>query len=340
MHDPDTAVGLKQELSRILQAVQLIPPSSFLFDGINFTSHVVMPAGFGPEIQARVAQLQQCLYQNCFCLRFRPGRNATTPALLSQNGDLVPELSRANSTLPRWDNGWQLQKVLATGQIIASKDSLNRMFWPGEFICYDGGGAALRPGLMISVFFPKESSNLQPGFYFAFGENHAGRDDFDLLRLYWNIDAEGAPMLVRHLTHDLNRFEIPFRFKCLTRQEAYERCDAAILYINRRYWRIVTELIANPSDKLETHLRSDTPMFTKRLAPGLALAEDPGNGESFGMHRCRLVAEGIWQAYEQGLEEESERLQFIVEHLTQNGVSLDQPYLSPGSVDQYQLPLP
>ena len=43
------------------------------------------------------------------------------------------------------------------------------------------------------------------------------------------------------------------------------------------------------SEKLNVRV----PAFTKHLAPGLGFAEDPGTiRDSFGTHRCRLLAEG------------------------------------------------
>ena len=44
------------------------------------------------------------------------------------------------------------------------------------------------------------------------------------------------------------------------------------------------------------------------LAPGLSLVEDPNNGESFGMNRCRIFAEGIWNAFAKGLTDRDSRL--------------------------------
>ena len=40
-------------------------------------------------------------------------------------------------------------------------------------------------------------------------------------------------------------------------------------------------------------LRDGTPPWTRPLARGVSWADDPGGGESFGLHRCRLAAEGL-----------------------------------------------
>jgi hypothetical protein len=57
------------------------------------------------------------------------------------------------------------------------------------------------------------------------------------------------------------------------------------------------------------------------------MAEDPGNGESFGMHRCRLVAEGIVEAFQRGDQTVAGRLAAIAGQFEKAGVRLEAPYL-------------
>ena len=111
-----------------------------------------------------------------------------------------------------------------------------------------------------------------------------------------------------------------------------------MLYINKRFYRISVELLADIHHELQDHLGADTPLFTKHLAPGLGLAEEPGNGESFGQNRCRILAEGLWNAYEKGLQTEHDRLQEVRQQFERNGLSLDFPFLNPHSSDQYMFP--
>jgi HopA1 effector protein family len=77
---------------------------------------------------------------------------------------------------------------------------------------------------------------------------------------------------------------------------------------------------------------------TLKLASGVGLAEEPNTGESFGMHRCRLVAEGLVDAWKQGAHTLEERIQAVDTKFTSNGLKLDRPYLSPGSVELFDLP--
>ena len=59
---------------------------------------------------------------------------------------------------------------------------------------------------------------------------------------------------------------------------------------------------------ISAELRNHVPMLTRRLAAGSAVAEDPGGGESFGTHRCALLAEGILRAHESGAKSSGDRL--------------------------------
>jgi hypothetical protein len=180
---------------------------------------------------------------------------------------------------------------------------------------------------------------MQPGFHFVFSEAVADQgDELDLVRFYWNVTPEGAPVLTNRLTTALNRFGVPFRFKTLSNRAAYIRSDSSVLYVSRRYFRIAAELVM---ERVQPALRgvsgNETPLFSKHLAPGLGLAEDPRSGESFGMSRCRLLAEALWHAGARGVTKPEERLRFVAEYFTKHGCDLKQPYLNPGSVDRYDL---
>jgi len=152
------------------------------------------------------------------------------------------------------------------------------------------------------------------------------------------VKAGAAPSLLSAVSNTFNRYQVPFRFKFLNRSEFYGRSDAAVLYTARRHFRIASELLAPLYADLCGGLEADTPLFTKVLAPGLSLAEDPGNGESFGMNRCRLLAEAIVDAFRAGQQTVEARLQATERRFQDAGFTLTAPYLNPGSNDSYLWP--
>ena len=86
-------------------------------------------------------------------------------------------------------------------------------------------------------------------------------------------------------------------------------------------------------------LRPAVPLFTREIAPGLAIAESPPTRESFGMHRCGLIAEGLLAAEARGVREDEARLAILREHLTAYGLDLDRLERNPTSRYPYRLDL-
>jgi hypothetical protein len=331
------------ELTEVLRAVTILSPQAFVFAGqvVN-----VVPGALGtlPALYSQqdplLTQLLFYLYQFCYCTRFDTMLEQLPPTP-GMDERFVQELSAANASQERWDAGWIIDSALPGGQLLVRKDSLARTVWPGEFLAPQTFGRTPGPGATISVYVPRESLTMQPGFYFAFGEAVADvQDDMSILRFYWNLRDTGAAILLQGLTTRLNRFQVPFRFKCLTTRAHYRRRDAAVLFVGKRFYHIVAELVGGVRNEVAGYLDADTPLFTKRLAPGLGLAEDPGNMvESFGMSRCRILAEGLWKAYQQGAQTEQDRLQIVTQQFVGYGLRLEQPYLNAGSVDRYAFPL-
>ncbi len=274
----------------------------------------ILAADFGPHPDARA--LAEILYRRCYIY------SILDPERPRGDGrDLTAELIAANQSREGWDLGWRLEQGLEDGRVLARKGGSLRAFAPGQYITLGGPGARKEEGQPIRVFAPAGSADAQPGFYYAFGETIADFDEFeDLLRFYWNITAEGAPRLMAALTRQLNRFQLPFRFKIGRTEASCRRRDAAVLYVNRRYYRIAAQLVERVHAAVTGDLRDDVPLFTLRLARGLGFAEDPGG--SFGKHRCAILADAITVSRDM----EEVRRQFAV-----RGLSLDAPWLNSGS---------
>src|SRR6185503_10969017 len=113
----------------------------------------------------------------------------------------------------------------------------------------------------------------------------------------------------------------------------YDRSDAAILYVNKFYYHPLAELIADVHQQLSERLESHTPLFSKPLAPGLGLAEEPTTGESFGQQRCRILAEAMWSIYELNLEQDEQQIEEVRKQFEVNGINVDLPHLNAGSTD-------
>jgi hypothetical protein len=330
----DLTNDLHSRLGRALAAVAIHSPQHFTFEGE--TVPAVPQPGWGnlpAPANPLVAALEQRLYNRFFCRDWAP------PAVLPTDPTpFLQALSAAHPGRDRWEAGWRINRVGPAGQVMAEKHGRFSELWPGQYVVQSGGGPP-QPGQPLTAYFPRESSTLQPGFFFVFSDAAVAWDEtYSMVRFYWNVTADGAPELLARLVARLNRFQVPFRFKTLTQVEAYDRFDSAVLFVSRRWFHPAAEIAVETHAALAGRLLDGTPLFAKPLARGLGFAEDPGNGESFGMSRCRLLAEALWSAWTRGLTHPQDRLAAVADWFSGLGLSLDRPWLNRASTDLYELP--
>ena len=317
---------------------------AFSFDGEpesdvrSFQSAPVSGAASAPGDDMLVKAIQAVLYDRCYARR-RP-RASTGGATQAAPPDIefARRLAAANAGRERWDRGWVIHQFGPNGQAFVRKGDRERVAVPGAFIFDAAPGMTPQIGSSVSVRAPSETYEAQPGYYFAFGETlDELADNLSLTRLYFHCRADDAALLVSELTGALNRFQTPFQLKTPTAPSLYGRTDAAVLYVGGRYFPITARIVAFVREKVR--LEAATPLFTKTLWPGIGAAVEPGTGESFGSHRCRLMAEGIVDAWRRGEQERASALCRNVEaRFAAAGLDLRRPWLGPGGVDPFNQP--
>jgi hypothetical protein len=138
---------------------------------------------------------------------------------------------------------------------------------------------------------------------------------------------------VHALTSRLNAEEVPFRLKLANHPYRLARCDAAVLYLASDGFRSLRETVLDMASALTEHLRPRVPAFTLELVPGVGLAEHDGGSQSFGDHRCALLADGIVRAHEQRVA----GIHAVNMRFEEAGVRMDAPYLEPSLAGRHVL---
>ncbi|MFL6255343.1 MAG: T3SS effector HopA1 family protein, partial [Pyrinomonadaceae bacterium] len=170
------------------------------------------------------------------------------------------------------------------------------------------------------------------------GDQDEARDAADpLVRFYWNLTAAAAVEYVALVTGRFNHEGVPFRTKVMADPSSYVRADGGVLYLERRHFPAARRLILEIHEAIEGRLRPGVPMFTKRLAAGLGMAEDPGSQMSFGQSRCRIAARSLCLSAARGLSRLEERLDALAAAFRAEGLDPGAPFLERGSVDFYTL---
>ncbi len=293
----------EDQVADALGAVALRPPAAFLWFGRRCEA---------PDLTAAIAaRLLTGFYASGGARPLGPGFTAP-----GDGGALARALSQANSGRGSWQAGWTVGDAVDDDDTIAVQrpDGLALLAAPQDI-----------RGDEVRV--PPELRALRPGSYVALGDAQA-LPGAELARLSWHLAAAGAVTFVARVTYALNGAGLAFTLELLDDPARYGRRDAATLLLARRDVAPAIKLLRPLLRALGPQLAEGAPAFCKPLARGLAIAEEPAGGEPFGAHRCRLLAEAIVAGGGAA---------HVRAHLAAAGVSLDAPYLQPGSADAYEL---
>ena len=256
--------------------------------------------------------------------------------------EFYDHLHKSNSSEGYFDPGWQVLRQESDGSLAVTKGGLtlhierDRHLQPAEQSAAVANSVAIR--------MPKNF--VQNGFYMAV--SNAGPDNrnnpdshSEIVRVYFNLSPEGAIAVMESLTRQLNETKIPFTFKVLYNPSDYVRYDSGVLYFEKSNYEIVRQVLKSVYVENKLHFRTEVPLFTKLLAPGLALAEEPdckfAAVESFGMNRCQIVANGLLEARATGDESTDCRMAYIRQHFSVLGIDWQRAYLNANSEDIYTL---
>ncbi len=299
------------DLARALRAVRVV-------DG---TTSVI---GGRPFPHRDVAGLAHLVYSELYV---RPRRAPSAPA---EQG-FVAALSEANRSATGWEADWTLV-AHERGRLVAERGGLRVYCNPGEVVGAD------RVGAKVHVRVGKENRAISPGYYFFFGETLDTRDPAvpHTVRVYFNLDALAATAFVDGVTSSFNRARLPFVAKVAASPSGFCRADAAVIYLDPETYLLAKPLLRSLRASLGRRVHSLTPLFTKPVAPGVGLAEEPGTGDSFGEHRSRAVAVAVTRAFAENVRAQDARLELALGVFRESGIDPERPHLSLGHRDVYE----
>lgn len=251
------------------------------------------------------------------------------------------QIHNSNTGKGYFDRNWVVVREEDDGAIAVTKGGLTVLVQRDRHLKSIEESIVI--GDSIAIRLPKNL--IQNGFYVAASNAGIHSDRFShsqLVRIYWNLTPEGAIAIMSSLTQKLNEIDLPFTFKVLYNPSDYQRYDSGVLYFDSHEYHRVYPILRSVYAEHQHHFQPEIPLFTKLLAPGLGLAEEPNQKfaavESFGMNRCQIVASGLLSAQKQGTNSIEGRLSSILEQFSLLGIDIHTPYLNYESRDIY-LPL-
>jgi hypothetical protein len=252
------------------------------------------------------------------------------------NLDFFTALRENNSGQGFGDPDWLVIGQDEDGLVAVQKQELTLYLIPGQHLYPLEQSTAI--GATVTVKMPH--NRLQNGCYIAVGD--AGliepEDTEQRVNIFFNLVAEGAASVMQIMTTHLNTLQIPFTFKLPYDPLDYDRQDTAILCFHKPQYPLVWQALNAIYGQTRSHFRAAVPFCTKPLAPGIALAEEPDSKfsaqETFGTHRCQLIANGLLEAQGEGAIEF--RLVAILNQFYEAALELEYAHLNAGAEDIYE----
>ena len=194
-----------------------------------------------------------------------------------------------------------------------------------------------------AVFCRRVTEALQPDFFrgddwrFAY-RTTAGMPSFvvatgssatDATSCFLHLRPGTAPEVFARVITAIDGYGVAFRAELAGDPDACVRTDAAVVTVDRGDASTLARVAVRVQQRAPFALAPSVPAFTRQLAPGIALADEPGQGTTFGRHRCRLVAAGLVAAGRgAGL---SARRAAVLKTLEQAGLDPAALHLNPGN---------
>jgi hypothetical protein len=201
----------------------------------------------------------------------------------------------------------------------------------------------------IAVLLP--SSYINRDRYSANGDGFGGlppsKTFLYTILVYFNFSSEAAVSAMKCITTQLNALKVPFVFEVLHNPLNYRFYNSGILkvfsyqYDPDLYEEFIQPVLQTIYAENKSHFRSQVPIFTKKLAPGIGLAERPYPELKFRYqvdseaNYCEYVADALLEAHQNGDESPEARMKYITQHFECLGIDLERPYLNPNSEDIY-----
>ena len=318
----ETVARLQQLPSELQNKYLSLQLCSFLY-GMYYSGF--LQTVLAPEAESADLAVHQNLENNTF---------------LGVDTAFYERLHESNYGEGNFDPGWSVLRQKSDGSLAVTKDGLTLHVERDRHLQPEAQSAAI--GDSVAIRLPR--NRMEQGFYLAIG--NAGphscphRDTQpEIVGIYFNLSAEGAVAVMGSLTQQLNAIALPFTFKALYNPSDYGRYDSAVFYFDKSNYQAVRSVLQRVYAEHQSHFQAEVPLFTKLLAAGLALAEEPdgkfADQESFGISRCQIVANGLLEAWQKGDRSPEGRMAAILHHFSLGGIELNRPYLNANSEDIY-----
>ena len=200
-------------------------------------------------------------------------------------------LESARRTVAPSSAGWLV--LAAAGDVLVAARTAGRVRTVADAVIGSSRpGRPPRPGDLVTLQHGASGLDPSGAWWWAHADGPEDLAEETLDRWYVHArDLAGASAVVPLLLEVAAEAGCPLSLKCPPVAQGYGRRDALVAYLPRQHAAPAEAALSRRADRFDALLAPEVPPCTRRLLPGVAQAEDPGEAEiSYGQLRCSQVA--------------------------------------------------
>lgn len=244
---------------------------------------------------------------------------------------IVARVRASHAASVMFEDGWRAVGDTVQGTVAAAREHSVLLLGPGDFVNVTHPAAPVHVGDAVAVTRRRDRADPLEGWWYTWSANAGEPDPTDLARVYWHCPASAIETLVEAVTDALEASDLAYLLKCPVYPTLFGRCDAVVVYVARAHWSAVVPRLRGAYERCGSCLQPRVPPLTRQLAPGVAAAEDPSDGMSFGQSRATAVAHGIIAARARGIRVAHDAVVHIERALEAAGIDPERPFLRDAS---------
>jgi hypothetical protein len=242
-----------------------------------------------------IDQMADEIYSRYYCAGSSPENQKSADKEQIEESNFLSQIRSAYTLEPKNLRGWILTEISQDKKYATiSKYNESRMVSTGSIL---GFRSETDMKLGEEIYYRRNyyADHQDSPFYYIHSISDRPLSSFRLIRIYFNLSVSSVPEFISSLTNMLNRYMIPFDFKCFKNPKIYSlRADTSVLYLNREYSDFIAPMIQELANQKLKWI-DNIPLFTMELGKGISFAENPKNNDSFGSNISKILASTLYR---------------------------------------------
>jgi hypothetical protein len=240
------------------------------------------------------------------------------------------QLSKIHPNVKFESSEWVITNIINDFILQVSKNNITLTIDVNQNVAKSKISSKFSIGDKLVVLFSCHFPNISNGFYVYKSQVKELNFDDPIGRLYFNLNPSHAISFTEILLDVSYSNSFVFDYKIFKNIQNQYRTDSAVFYFKLKDFKKI-ESILFPRIFQENYFNDEVSEFHFKIFKGVGFAEEPDKPvtlESFGLNRCRKLAECLYGSFENKIEI---TLPILIKKLSSENIEINEIYKNPKS---------